>query len=391
MSQLVLYDKSHDLADQSTISRLEALPQELRMEILRYVLHTKYARLDWHVRHTEGENISHARAFDWTIGVLRTCKTLHSDGVQVLNKENQWIKIIMRMDRDFSRMSLLNHDVHFVEPHVNSSLKNHIAVVEVGSQRPQWTSQWKSSATKILIPLEEVQSFCWYLRAMDLPNFIWYKFKFELTTKLSKSIQRQILQPFTTITGEAGAQQIEFAGPIDGALTKKLTSAMTQQVSWLRAKAWDMYHCTEHIKAVGDEAFLKGEFNVAVHKYRQVFSFWDASVANHSMVKHVDDVLDATFKRLDMACVVNLHLADIFAGEVESAAAKEKYEFKDLNPSLRVFSSIDATPPFAALGLFIAGIFLLVQRRLRLAQHAFQLTASNGTPKEKVRFSDILR
>lgn len=327
MSQLVLYDKSHDLTNQNAISRLEALPQELRMEILRYVLHTKYARLDRHVRDTEGENISHARAFDWTIGVLRTCKTLHSDGIEILNKENQWIKIVMQMDCDFTRMSLLNHDVHSVEPRVNSSLKNHIALVEVASQSPRWTSHWKhSTATaKILIPLEEVQSFCWYLRAMDLPNFIGYKFKFELTTKLSKSVQRQILQPLTTITGEACTQQVEFAGHIDGALTKKLTSAMTQRVGWLRAKAWDIYHCTEHLKAVGDEAFLKSEFNVAVHKYRQVFSFWDAAIANHSMVKHVDDVLDATFKHLDMACVVNLHLAEIFAGELENTAAKEKY------------------------------------------------------------------
>jgi len=286
-------------------------------------------------------------------------------------------------------MSLLNHDVHFVEQRVTSSLKNHIASVEVASQRPQWIREWKSSSTKILIPLEEVQSFCWYLRAMDLPNFIWYKFKFELATKLSKSIQRQILQPFTTITGEAGAQQVEFAGPVNGTLAKKLTSAMTQRVGWLRAKAWDIYHCTEHLKAVGDEAFLKGEFNVAVHKYRQVFSFWDASIANHSMVKHIDNVLDATFEHLDLACVVNLQLAEILAGQIECTAAKEKYEATaKLDSMLQIFNSISATPPFAALAMFIAGILKLVDKKLRLAQHAFQLAASSGTAREKVRSHD---
>lgn len=58
---------------------------------------------------------------------------------------------------------------------------------------------------------------------------------------------------------------------------------------------------------------------------------------------------------------------------------------------LRVLSSIDATPHFAALEMFVAGILLLVTRKLRLAQHAFKLTASHGTSREKVGFCDSLQ
>lgn len=378
-----------ELSDDNTISRLEALPQELRKEILRYVLHTRYARLGRHVRQTEGDNVTRTKAFDWTIGVLRACKTLHSDGIEILNKQNKWIKIVLRMDRNFARKSLLNHDVHFVEQGLISTPNNDIASIQIASQRPHWVGEWGSSTVRILIPIEEIQAFCWYLRAMDLPNFIAYKYKFEVKLKLSKSLQRQVLQPFASITGEAIAQQIEFTGPVDGVLKNKLTSAMTQNVGWLRAKAWDIYHCTEHIKSEGDEAFLKGEFNVAMHKYRQVFSFWDCSVKNHSMVKHIDNTLDATFKHLDMACVVNLQLAEIMAGNVELCAKKEKYEStKTLDSMLEIFKSVSATPPFAALAMFIAGILMLVNKKPRFAEHAFQLAHSVGAASEKVKLYD---
>jgi hypothetical protein len=57
-------------------------------------------------------------------------------------------------------------------------------------------------AEVLLLPLEELRVFASYLRSMDVTNFIWYKFKFDLPQKLSKSTQRQSLQPFAAVALE---------------------------------------------------------------------------------------------------------------------------------------------------------------------------------------------
>jgi hypothetical protein len=91
MSRLTVSSKDNE----NNISRLEALPQELRMEILRYVLHTKFARLLRPERTGDNRTIVHMRSFDWNVGVLQVCKTLHNDGSDILNRENKWIKLTM--------------------------------------------------------------------------------------------------------------------------------------------------------------------------------------------------------------------------------------------------------------------------------------------------------
>lgn len=74
-----------------TISPFEALPAELRHEILRYVLHTKQARLPkpQRVTYPGKDKITKSRSFDWHVQVLQVCRTLYNDGKDILYRENQ--------------------------------------------------------------------------------------------------------------------------------------------------------------------------------------------------------------------------------------------------------------------------------------------------------------
>jgi hypothetical protein len=73
------------------ISHFEALPAELRHEILRYVLHTMQARLSnpHRVTFPGVDKIRKSRSFDWHVPVLQVCRTLYNDGKSILYRENQ--------------------------------------------------------------------------------------------------------------------------------------------------------------------------------------------------------------------------------------------------------------------------------------------------------------
>jgi len=268
MTQLTLHNKPDP-----TISRLEALPQEVRHEILRYLLSTRYARLNRPKRISEEDNISHLQCYDWNVNVLRTCKTLYNDGIEILNKENKWIKIVISMEAKIFYMSLSNHDVHYIKQQTSAALSTHLAVISVSMLRPGFSS---NTSQTILIPMEELEALSWYLRAMDVSNFFCFKVKFELRNKLPNSLQRRILEPFTSVAGEAGVQQVEFEGEVHKAISARVSTAMTQPVGWLRTKGWDVYDIAKSIKAVADEAWLAKDYGMAQHKYGQAVTFWDA-------------------------------------------------------------------------------------------------------------------
>jgi len=198
MNQLTL----HSIPD-PTISRIEALPQEVRHEILRYLLSTRYARLSTPKRKSKEDSISHLQCYDWTVGVLRTCKTLYNDGVEILNKENKWIKIVMYLDAETLYMSLANHDVHFIKQQTSAALSSQLAVISISIQRPGFGS---TTAQTILLPIEELEALCLYLRAMDIANFFCFKFKFELPNKLPNALQRRILEPFSSVEAKLGVR-----------------------------------------------------------------------------------------------------------------------------------------------------------------------------------------
>lgn len=68
------------------VSRIEALPAELRHQILRYLLHNDQARLPKPQRETYPgrDKVIKSRSFDWHVAVLQTCRTLYNDGKDIL-------------------------------------------------------------------------------------------------------------------------------------------------------------------------------------------------------------------------------------------------------------------------------------------------------------------
>jgi len=62
---------------------------------------------------------------------------------------------------------------------------------------------------------------------MDLSNFTWYHFRFDLPEELLASLQRNILLPFTTLIGERGEQEVAVVGHVEPCIRKQIISAMT--------------------------------------------------------------------------------------------------------------------------------------------------------------------
>lgn len=272
LSRLRLEDNPQD--DQ-TISRFEALPEEIRKEILRYLLRTKYARLKElkrkRIETTMGDAVGHMRAFDWNIAVLRVCKTMYNDGISVLQKENQWIKIMTNFDAKMLRWCCRNYDTHIIAQPRTTTLKYHIADVHFSPQNPRALIS-KQDQTFVL-PLEDLQAFCFCLEGIDLNNHFHFSFRFQIDNKLSKSMQRQILKPFCKITGESVCQQVTFEGQISEAVVTLVKASMTLHVDWIRVKAWEIYRCVEKVKGAADEAALSGDWSAAKLKCGQAVRF----------------------------------------------------------------------------------------------------------------------
>lgn len=271
-NQAQLYDRRID----SSISHLEALPEELRRQILRYVLHTQYARLNLPHREVQGDTVTRARAFEWTIGVLRVCKTLYHDGKDILDRENKWIRVDMGfcgIGADRAWMSLVNHDVHFIRRSNAQVLTNHLATIRVTNQgdkpRPPFIARF-------LLPIEDVPKFAAYLAGMDITNHINYHFDIDVAREVGISVQRQLLMPFCQVTGEAFAQLLDVGAEVNATLARRLRNEMTAEIGWLRAKAWDNLDRANMLKTDGDEAFCAGEYAAAAHKYGQREAFYSA-------------------------------------------------------------------------------------------------------------------
>lgn len=283
MSQMVLYT-----GVDTGISRLEALPEEIRRQILRYILHSRYARLARPDRRRADDTITHLRAFDWTIGTLRVCRTLYNDGFDILNRENKWIKLVLFIAPDELYPALLNHDVHCIRQNAatNDGNQHTLATITIKRQVGHVVR-----AETVLLPLEQLVTFCWFLRAMDMGNSMEYNFRFDIPEELSGSLQRQILLPFTPLTGERLEQEVEIIGHVAPYIRAQIISSMTSWIGWARAKGWDIYNVAEQIKRDGDAAWLDGDLKIAAYKYGQATGFWDEASAGYHSDYSIDSML----------------------------------------------------------------------------------------------------
>jgi len=142
----------------TAISRLEALTEEIRRKIMRYVLHSRYARLARPDRRRAEDTITHLRAFDWTIGALCVCGSLYNNGSDILNRENKWIKLVLFIDPDVLCPALLNHDVHCIRQNAATNIGNQhtLAIITIRPQQRRVVVR----AETVLLPLEQLVTFC---------------------------------------------------------------------------------------------------------------------------------------------------------------------------------------------------------------------------------------
>ena len=379
----------------TTISRLEALPQELRQEILRYILRTEYARLSNPERTTANRCISRLKSYDWNINVLRVCRTLYADGFEILNKENKWIKLIISMHARGLLQSLLNYDVHFIKQAGAAILDNNLANILISSER---TPRQHRHSEVILLPLEEMEKFCWFLRAMDM-CYLGLKFKFEFPNKLPQALQRRILEPFAHIEGEADIQKVAFTGQVHKAIEARVSKAMTQPVGWLRMKVWDIYDTAINLKAIADQAWLAGDYAIACHKYGQTNSFWDEvrpteerskdpslishspqALEAHDFPEEFDRVFSMAKSHLFTVCAIGQVAAGIRAGEVS-----DEWIPGDISVLDRFLQERPFVPDhLLALHAFAISLAALYRRKPRVAAAGFQLALGYATIEQKV-------
>lgn len=291
-NQVQLYDRRVEPA----MSNPEAMPEEVRREILRYVLHTKFARLSQPVREVGGNTVTRARTFDWTIGVLRVCKTLYADRKDILHRENKWIDITMGffgMDEDLTWGSLLNFDIHVIRRDKARGLKNQVANITITSQGDKPAANFLA---KFLLPLEDIPNFASYLVEMDITNHVNYDIHINIPSAVDIKLQRQILTPFCIVTGEGGVQLVRLDGHINPTLMRKTQKAMTPQIGWLRMKAWEIRCRAEHLMELGARAFKAGDYAAAAHKYGQYGSFYSAVSNSHASTLSSLALIDVTGK-----------------------------------------------------------------------------------------------
>jgi len=328
--------------------------------------------------------------------VLRTCRTLYNDGIEILNRENKWIKIVLFMDAKTLYLSLANHDVHYIKQQSSAALSTHLADITISILRPGFGS---TTSETILIPIEELRALCWYLRAMDLQNFFCFKFKFELHNKLPNALQRRILEPFSSVRGEAGLQQVDFKGKVHKVISARVSRAMTQPVGWLRTKGWYVYNIAKSIKAVADEAWLAKDYSMALHKYGQAVTFWDAvcvaraqtkknfltsrqAFENHTKLEDVDVNVDNARWHLDTICSINQVVATILSGDVTQSDRNEVDSMKHWieDPRMQAVPS-----PLKALLAYATGVSLLIARQHKQASQCFQYALTlDATPSQAV-------
>lgn len=254
-----------------TLSRIEALPAELRLQILRYLLHTRHARLDQpQRRYTQEEPIGEffpVKVFDWNVAVLRTCRTLWADGMQILYNENKWVKVTVSHEDgevlDTALSWTAAYDVHLLFPQsrVLNSIRNHVMEVSMKLESANAPPRLWPAERAFLVAAEHLASFCEYLSVYNISNAMpWIKLHIYMPLELSKHVQRRLLTPFACIRGNDHIMDVAIQGQVKEGIAKKIKLKMTQPVDWGRARVWEMLDILFKIKCEADAAYVAQDF-----------------------------------------------------------------------------------------------------------------------------------
>jgi hypothetical protein len=208
-----------------------------------------------------------------------------------------------------------NHEVPFF--HLKTAFEHYIADISTAfsslNKRMPASMKLKKPLTFLLV-IADVDKYARLLRLLDFANFMAYEFRFSLhqppfaISRLSTLEQSELLVPFERLRGVATCQTVSLVGPFHPKTVKRVKQAMTQNVAWLRAGAWEIYEIALSIKRMGDWAFLLKNADMALAKYHDTHSFMDTARALNSMMEGADLECEKAFRILAVTTKVDTAL-----------------------------------------------------------------------------------
>ncbi|KAI4906528.1 hypothetical protein J4E90_010421 [Alternaria incomplexa] len=270
------------------MSRLEALPQHLLRDILRYLL------LSDRVRGPPNRYL--IEDYDFQVAILRTNKAINQEAANIFYQDNKWIKFRNGYG-DPMETALINHETPYFKLKT-MKFENHVAEVDV---KPNVISLpvYGGKTTTGLLLLQDIPKFARVLRIVDFANFFGYNIKFALHTppggvgNLSKEDQERLLLPMEQVKGVAFRQQVTFTSTFDATLVQRVKQTMTQGVAWLRAGAAEVYDLALSMKRMGDMASNIENRDMAFAKWNDTVMFIDSTMKQNDMM---DTRLESVFR-----------------------------------------------------------------------------------------------
>jgi hypothetical protein len=290
------------------MSYLEQLPRGIRQEILRYLL------LADRVRQLPNHLLVEHYAFQ--VNMLSVDRAINPEAAAVLYQENAWIKI--NWDFKEADKSMRNHEVPFFL--VKDKFAQHVVEVAikfdpVNVAMP--TSMKLKKPLAFLLHLCDLPKYTRLLRLMDLVNHMCYQIHFKLhkphhaAASLTILGQSDILSAFESVRGTGVIQTVDFIGPFDPTIVKRVKLAMTQKVSWVRGAAWEIYEIAHSMKRMGDWAFRLRNADMAMAKYQDMETFILGAINKNDMVKRCDAAFDKAVAEICITTYIDISLLSL--------------------------------------------------------------------------------
>jgi hypothetical protein len=293
------------------MARLVELTQHLRKRIFRYLL------VSDRVRQPHNHLLIEHYAFE--VNLLRVSTVIKKDAEAILYGENKFVKLTWFWGQAYQIMQ--NHEVpffHMRKKRAAHRFDHHVAEVTVRSQ--SWRPVPDQTCQISLLLLDDIPKLARTLQIAVIANFLPFVFEFKLRQPdLPLFLQEKCFSPFEQVRGGASAQHVTITGPVDSELARRVKQSMTQQIQWLRCRAWEIYDLAVSISRQGDLAFRLGNADMALAKYDDARTFADTAVGQNHMVRDINLEFDKAmvmFFAVNCTNVAHLVLSEAVQKEI---------------------------------------------------------------------------
>jgi len=185
------------------VSRLETLGQELRYEILGYLLYASLVRHP-HPRRTDQITPTGTykfRLLDWQVQILRVSRTFHHDGKHILYQGNKWVKLQAQLD------PYMASDVPLIA--INSAFEENVKpLMEITLKVVPFELHISRKMTSCMLLVDDVVRLCNCLRIVRYSSNAIFTYDIFIPTKVAKSLQRRLPHPFAVLREDSIVQTV---------------------------------------------------------------------------------------------------------------------------------------------------------------------------------------